>query len=471
MTLMNRLLDGNVYALDVLDDPPLETLRVLARRDERTTIHGSAGYVGSVRHRSADATVTVFEADHGEYGAIVSDVERYLARRRMIRITRQAGVGEPYRMKCETWVPEAYARLAYAWGSMLFEADRETRSGSIVVAVPDWPQRHVLVFPERRVTLVLGSDYIGELKKATLRMVMWNAKTEHDWLGLHAATKVIRVRERSGINETGIVLFGLSGTGKTTLATHGHGLDGDEAAFVRQDDVVIFRSDGSCAGTEDRFYLKTLGLSQTDDPLLFNAASSPHAILENVFIDAFGSIDFSDMTISENGRAIVRRTDLAPRTDDRIDLDRCDVIAFIIRRNDILPPVARLSIEQAAAFFMLGESTITSADDPERAGEAVRVVGMNPFIVGGLAHEGNRFYEMLREIDPPMCILLNTGRIGGQGGEKVTVEDTARLLLDAIRGEIAWETEPHVGSGDGFGRSRSGSVSAGPLLHIYGDRS
>ena len=81
---------------------------------------------------------------------------------------------------------------------------------------------------------------------------------------------------------------------------------------------------------------------------------------------------------------------------DGIDLEKANKIVFITRRNDVVPVCARLTSEQAAAYFMLGESIETSAGDPTKAGQAKREVGTNPFIVGPEAEEGNRILA-----DPP----------------------------------------------------------------------
>ncbi|MCD6344493.1 MAG: phosphoenolpyruvate carboxykinase (ATP), partial [Anaerolineae bacterium] len=83
-----------------------------------------------------------------------------------------------------------------------------------------------------------------------------------------------------------------------------------------------------------------------------------------------GVPDFLNYTLGRNGRAIVIRKEM-DYTDDLIDLPRADIVVFITRREDIVPAVARLTSEQGAAFFMLGESIETAAGDPAREGQAV----------------------------------------------------------------------------------------------------
>ena len=247
----------------------------------------------------------------------------------------------------------------------------------VSIAVPEWEEKKVFVFPELGLTIVLGSHYKGEQKKAMLRQVMYWAKSEGN-LGLHAASKIMRVFREGKLRDFGFLLFGLSGTGKTALSCHSHWLRPPERVVIRQDDVVILRSDGSAIGTEESFYLKTDGLEPATQPLLYAAAISPRAILENVWVEPeTGKVDFFDATLTSNGRGMVKRGDIA-FTDGEIDLEKVDYMVFITRHYDIVPPVVRLDPEWAAAAFMLGESIETSAGDPTQAGKALRVVGTNP---------------------------------------------------------------------------------------------
>ncbi|GAI50389.1 unnamed protein product, partial [marine sediment metagenome] len=232
-------------------------------------------------------------------------------------------------------------------------------------------------------------------------------------LGLHAASKILRVFKDGKLTDKSFILFGLSGTGKTTLSCHSHWLHAPERVIIRQDDVVILRFDGSAIGTEESFYMKTEGLEPSTQPLLYAAAISPRAILENVRVEPeTGRVDFFDTMLTSNGRAMVKRRDIA-FTDNEIDLEKVDFVIFITRHHDILPPIVRLTPEWGAVAFMLGESVETSAGDPAEAGKPRRVVGTNPFIMGSEEEEGNSFLSILRNNPDVQCFLLNTGSVGG----------------------------------------------------------
>jgi len=313
----------------------------------------------------------------------------------------------------------------------------------VTVVVPEWHQRKVLVFPSHRVTLILGIDYYGESKMATLRMAMHIAREDLRGLGLHAGSKIVTLRGDSGeLAEKGMLVFGLSGTGKTTITTADHGLVSPEGVEVLQDDINILMPDGQAFGTENNFYIKTDNVSK-QLPLL-GAAQDPRAILENVWVDDDGNVNFDNHAITTNGRAIVPRGSI-PNTSARIDLPRVDVICFNMRRYDI-PPVGRLvSAEQAAAYFMLGESTVTSAEDPARVGQAKRVVGFDPFVVDHHYKNGNRLLQILRDNPHISCYVLSTGRVGGQDGANITPEVTFGCIEGILRGSLTWRYDDVLG--------------------------
>jgi len=433
-------------------NPSIEKLREMARPDEQTTEYGSANYITSIRSRSAKFTDIVFTASPQQEKTL-ADVGAYLEGKELIAIDRTMCMRNGYQTPIRLFVTKKFARLAYMWGRMLFvPAQAVEQPEFTIVDVPEWPERKILVDPKNFITFILGSDYCGEIKKAGLRMMMYAHKTKRHGLGLHAGSKILRVQDAGSgkLVEKGVLLFGLSATGKTTLTCHHHWLDASagELVRIRQDDVVLLNRDGSAIGTEDNFYIKTDGLEPDSQPLLYKGATSPNAILENVKVGAGGKVDFFDSSITSNGRGIVIRKELG-FTDASIDLERVDMMVFITRRKTIVPPIARLTPEQAAAFFMLGESVESSAGDPTQAGKPLRVVGTNPFIIGPLEEEGNRFLEILRANPHIECYLLDTGRFGAHAGVddgvKITVYDSARLLADAARGVIKWKLDPYWG--------------------------
>jgi phosphoenolpyruvate carboxykinase (ATP) len=203
---------------------------------------------------------------------------------------------------------------------------------------------------------------------------------------------------------------------------------------------------GGAYGTEDGFYIKTEGLEPTQT-VLWGAATHSTAVYENIRVDGSGKVDFLDTSITSNGRGVVLRR-FIKGTDDGIDLAKANKIVFITRRNDVVPVCARLTSEQAAAYFMLGESIETSAGDPTRAGQAKREVGTNPFIVGPESDEGNRLLEILRRNPDMQAYILNTGSVGaGDGfpGEKISIKVSTEIMKQIAREAIVWKRDPDWG--------------------------
>ena len=425
-----------------------EELRAMAKGDERTTEYGSAGYVSKLKSRSSAFTRTVVDGQvTAEDRQVLREVQEYLKKQTVIEVDRQLCQGPAEKAYvCRLWVTKPYARLAHMFHASLGAVNGSfDRPDLFVVDVPEYPgERRILVDVEAGVTYVLGSDYYGEIKKAFLRMVMYRGKQEGG-LGLHAGSKEVWAKSaKTGkIERSGILFFGLSGTGKTSLTCHDYGLDeaAGEKCRVRQDDVVILHKDGSARGTEiEGFYIKTEALNPTDQKALYQAAVSPGTIFENVFVGDDGKVDFYNYTIAKNGRAVAP-VRMVINTDGDIDLPKANQI-FFITRNPLTPPVARLTREQAAVAFMLGESIKTSAADPSAKGEPVREVGTNPFIVGPKDAEGNRFYEILEANPEIECFLLNTGKVGeGEGARKIQILETIAILRSLARHAIEWKKD------------------------------
>ena len=442
---MERIFGHEFRPKRIIDNPSDEQLREWAlERGGVLTEFGNLSVVTKVRNRIAKFTEVVTGEPEPKDVALVGRVLEFIRDKEMIMLDRVMCQTPGFKKNCRVYVMADYPRIPLMWGNTLFPSEGG-EPDFVTITVADWPEKKTLVFPEEGLTIIMGSDYKGENKKAMLRQIMYRAKQEGN-LGLHAASKVLRVFRDGQLKDFGFLLFGLSGTGKTSLSCHSHWLRSPERVVIRQDDVVILKSDGSAIGTEESFYLKTEGLEPGAQPLLYAAAISPRAILENVWVEPDTSrVDFFNYTLTSNGRAMVKRRDIA-FTDSEIDLEKVNFIIFITRRQDIVPPVVRLSPEWAAAAFMLGESIETSAGDPTQAGKSLRVVGTNPFIVGSEEEEGEMFLKTLRENPDIQCFMVNTGKVGGADtGQKITVFDSVKIIEMIARDEIVWQKDDFWG--------------------------
>jgi phosphoenolpyruvate carboxykinase (ATP) len=425
-------------AENVLHNPSEERLRELSDHLETTTEYGSPSYVSEYRSRCADRTRNAVDHDFDASDYAYID-EAFDAAREdgMVCVDRRVGAHTEHSYVCRYYVPSDYARVALTLTKLLEPARGFDEPDFVTVQTPDADDTAIRVLPDEGVTAVVGSDYSGEAKKSFLRLFMYHVK-KAGGLGLHAGSKrvTLEAEEDDGTREVGQLFLGLSATGKSTLTAHGLGLEPPEDAVMLQDDVCGLLPDGTVIGSEGRgLYVKTIGLDKDEQPETYEAVTHGSAVLENVDVADDGTVDFDSDRHTTNGRAAILRENLSS-ADDEIDLDGVDQV-FFITRNPAMPPVARLDPDKAAAAFMLGESIETSAGDPSKAGESVRVVGTNPFIVGSEGEEGNRFRDLVAELDVE-CYVLNTGCVGDEDPTDICVEDSVSILREIARGNVGW---------------------------------
>ncbi|MCG1003172.1 MULTISPECIES: phosphoenolpyruvate carboxykinase (ATP) [Halobacterium] len=419
-------------------NPSVDALREYSAHVETTTEYGAPSYVSDYRSRSADRTANAVDADFDDADFSVFETGLDWVRNPdndVICVDRVVGRHSDSSYVCRLFLPKEYGRIALSWAKLL-EPSEGVEPDFVTVQLPDaTDEPKIRVHPDNGVTTVLGSDYTGEAKKSFLRLFMLRAK-EQGGLGLHAGSKRVTLDDEDGHREVGQLFLGLSGTGKSTLTSHGLWLDDPEGVEMIQDDVCALLPNGTVAGSEGGgLYIKTIGLDGDEQPELHDAATDESAVLENVAVDDDGTVHFDEPRYGRNARAVVQRDHLQSAADG-IDLESVDQV-FFITRNPLMPPIAKLSDEQAAVAFMLGESVETSAGDPSRVGESIRVVGTNPFIVGSEGAEGNRFRDLIADLDV-QCYVINTGVVGTDDPEDVGVEETVAVLEGVARGSIEW---------------------------------
>ncbi len=297
--------------------------------------------------------------------------------------------------------------------------------------------RVITVDLERGVTRVCNSDYFGESKKGGLRM--WNKLVyDRGGLALHAGCKVIPTDR----GEEVALIVGLSGTGKTTTT-----FTKQNGSLPIQDDFVALMPHGKVYATEAGCFAKTFALSAQDEPTIHGAVIRPEAYLENVSMDDHGKVDFFDESYTQNGRATFSFESI--EAGDATELRGGAGFLLLLNRNEnVIPAVSKLRADQAAAFFMLGETQGTSAGGKEEAGKFLRVPGTNPFFPMPLGWQANRFLELLGE-HPLDVYVMNTGRVGGtedqEGSREVRIPNSSAIVQAIAEGTISWKDDPDFG--------------------------
>ncbi|MFC2164248.1 phosphoenolpyruvate carboxykinase (ATP) [Acidobacteriota bacterium] len=439
---------------EVLKGPNIKTLDLKgleprAKSVGIKTTYGSYGWRSAISSRIAPKTVYLggkeIRLSHptSQQKALIAaapeELEKVLHLLRTLplyHIKRQMGENNTYNPICNLYVSEADLinyRLGFMWGSTLFKPGQRPGPEFTMIHIPEeHPLRQqVLAIPEHNINIALGTDYMGEDKKGFLRQAMWTADNK-GMLGLHAGTKIVTVRDPDGKLKTfGVFLFGLTATGKSTWSCHQLGLDyaKSEKTLVTQDDICFLQKDGSALGSENGFFVKT-DVEKEYQEAMYNALVDKTALYENVMIKANGEVDFLDESLTANGRAIINRKKLRVNIKGRMidifsksinlpPLEELDglIFAFITRRNTIMNFSQELTPEQAVLAYLWGESTHSFASQPAKAGESVRIVGTDPFIIGSRANKVNQFYDIIMNLvsnypGKVKFMQYNTGGIG-----------------------------------------------------------
>jgi phosphoenolpyruvate carboxykinase (ATP) len=294
--------------------------------------------------------------------------------------------------------------------------------------------------------------------------------------------------------------MGLSGTGKTTTTFSKQG----DLTRPIQDDMVSLWPDGELSITENGCFAKTFGLTEEAEPVIYRGTVSSDAWLENVYTDEGANLDFFKEILSpaevgsmrqtlvltgasednvdayiagtvtlqsitdergvladgwdfvkwtENGRSIIPMSSV----EDAADLHNIPAVQSmgILNRDEgadaATPGIVQFtSPEQAAGFFMLGETTKTSAAGKEVG--KTRSPFTQPFFP--LAHglQARRFTELASTMAGVDLWMMNTGYVGGdassvgQGvGLKVKIRHSSAMLEAMLTGKIVWKRDPDFG--------------------------
>jgi phosphoenolpyruvate carboxykinase (ATP) len=440
-----------VQARTVQRNPSPEDLRTLTERMPtcRITQFANVNVQTRVTSRSAGSTYVVGERSSGktmtreEYERIATMQDEYLRDRDVVEIDGYIGNDPDFRTKARLSIETANANIAGMQQKLYFPRnDGDEPEVQVVytpnLAAPAYPDDRVIAVDlENGVTRVLNSDYFGESKKGGLRM--WNKKVyDLGGLALHAGLKVIPTAE----GERVFMIIGLSGTGKTTTT-----FTTQNDSLPVQDDFVALMPGGKAYGTENGCFAKTFSLDPEFEPNIYQAVVKPTAYLENVYQDQRGKVNFFEQSYTQNGRAVFRMDDLA-RYRDATDVGTVDGLLILNRNEDLIPAVAKLDQKQAAAYFMLGETTGTSAGGAAEAGKFLRVPGTNPFFPLPHGLQGNRILELLAT-HPIQTFLLNTGRVGGGDGDdrskKVKIPHTSACVRAIAEDSISWMQDEDFG--------------------------
>ncbi len=437
------------------NNPELDILRQLTFKQKNVikTEFNNPDAITKAKARSAkntyvvtdDTSITDSQTISVEEGDRIAKIQdEFIKKRKMIKVNGYIAYDDTVKVPAQLIIQEEYANVAAMQKSLYFEAeDSDFNPLFQVIMTPDLEidgyndNRVIAVYLDKWVTRVINSDYFGESKKGGLRM--WNKFIyEKGGLALHAGCKIVP----TDMGEKSFLIIGLSGTGKTTTT-----FTDQNGSQPVQDDFVALMPDGKAYGTERGCFAKTFGLNKENEPIIYSAVTKPTSFLENVTVDENGKVDFYGTLHSENGRAIFLMEDI-PNAKLIPKIEKADFLLILNRNENIIPAVAKLDKNQAAAYFMLGETTGTSAGGKAEEGKFLRIPGTNPFFPLKQGFQGNRLKELLEKTDMEVYIM-NTGRVGGkeniEGSLKVKIRHSSAIVKGIAEGTIKWKKDEDFG--------------------------
>ncbi|HEX6694281.1 MAG TPA: phosphoenolpyruvate carboxykinase [Longimicrobiales bacterium] len=372
-----------------------------------------------------------------QYEVLKADVVEYLSSRDELFVTDlYCGADPKHRLNVRAISPNAWQSLFVHNMFIRPTADqlKDFAPGFTILHAPEFqadPAKHgtrtstfvVLNFEDRTV-MIGGTRYAGEMKKSIFT-VMNYLMPQDGVMPMHCSANI-------GKNGDTALFFGLSGTGKTTLsADPDRALIGDDEHGWSERGVFNF---------EGGNYAKVVKLSAEGEPLIWQASRRFGVILENVVIDDRTLVpDFDDVSITENTRSCYPINFIPGAVLEGMGGHPKNVMMLTADAFGVLPPIARLTPEQAMYHFLSGYTakvagTERGVTEPKATFSACFGA---PFLPLPPSVYANLLGEKLKEHGAHVW-LVNTGWTGGAfgTGSRMKLSYTRTMVTAALRGEL-----------------------------------
>ncbi len=275
---------------------------------------------------------------------------------------------------------------------------------------------------EENVAVIGGTWYGGEIKKGVFSMMNYWLPLEGK-LGMHCSANV-------GKDDDVALFFGLSGTGKTTLSTDpNRALIGDDEHGW--DEEGVFNFEGGC-------YAKVINLDPKSEPEIY-AAIRRNALLENIVMDENGRVDYANKSKTENTRVSYPIEHIENHRASLKAGHPKNIIFLTADAFGVLPPVSKLTKEQAMYYFL--------------SGYTAKVAGTERGITEPVATFSSCFGEPFLPLHPTVyakllgekidehgvnVFLVNTGWSGGSYGvgKRMSIKATRSCITAILDGSI-----------------------------------
>lgn len=282
---------------------------------------------------------------------------------------------------------------------------------------------------EKRAIVIGGTWYGGEIKKGMFSIANYVLPLKKVG-SFHCSANIPRTTSGSGQGTA--LFFGLSGTGKTTLSHDpNRRLIGDDE--TGWDNEGIFNLEGGC-------YAKVINLSKAGEPEIYRAIKR-NALLENVVVKKGGRVDFADASKTENTRMSYPIEHVGIRVKGPLVGPHPKTIIFLTCDSfGILPPVAKLTNEQARYWFLSGYTakiagTERGINEPKAAFSScfgMPFLTLHPTIYARILEEKIKKHKS-------QAYLVNTGWSGGgyDVGQRISLSATRAIVTEVLSGRLA----------------------------------
>jgi phosphoenolpyruvate carboxykinase (ATP) len=286
---------------------------------------------------------------------------------------------------------------------------------------------------KRRMILIGGTGYTGEMKKGIFTILNYILPHEKNVLSMHCSANTGKTGDTA-------IFFGLSGTGKTTLsADPNRMLIGDDEHAWTDDNVFNF--EGGC-------YAKCIDLSAEKEPAIYRAIRYGALVENTTFFEGTNQIDFSSKKITENTRVSYPLHYISNAKDPAIGNIPENVFFLTCDAYGVLPPISRLSAEQAMYQFISGYTAKVAGTE---AGVIEPIATFSAcFGAPFLPLHPAKYAEMLGDKISKHKVkvwLVNTGWTGGPYavGNRMKLSYTRAMITAALEGtldHVAYEKFP-----------------------------
>jgi len=296
-------------------------------------------------------------------------------------------------------------------------------------AVPELDGTHseafVLVNYAKKLVLIGGTSYAGEIKKSMFSIL--------NYILPHKNVMAMHCSANQGKDSDVALFFGLSGTGKTTLsADPNRALIGDDEHGWS--DEGVFNFEGGC-------YAKVIRLSKEAEPDIYKTTRMFGTILENVVFEThWRKVDLNDDTFTENTRAAYPITHIENIIAEGVGNHPKNIVFLTADAFGVLPPIAKLTPEQAMYHFLLGY-TAKVAGTERGLGNEPQATFSTCFGAPFMPLHPSVYSEILgKKIEKHKVNtwLVNTGWTGGPygTGHRMSIQHTRALLHAALEGKL-----------------------------------